>query len=294
MKADFLKSQTLRIWLAAGWLAFTTAMVIWWWTMGLAELGNSLRDTNHAKYRMLMWEGVFFLFAILLGGGILIFLLVKDFNRQKQVKMFFSTFSHDLKTSMARLRLQADVLREDNQFAKNSTLERLAEDINRLDLQLENSLILSQGTQQLFIEKALPLSKLLETLRREWEKLEIVLEQEALLQGDRRALLSLFRNLLQNAVVHGGATQVVIGLRAISSDKLQITLQSNGRPFTGDVSRLGLHPWPTQEGSSNGIGLYLCRSLLRRQGGDLSFENSESRGLVAQIRVPGSIRSGIA
>lgn len=310
---DFLKSQTLRIWVAAAWLIFTSAMVIWWWSLGITELqrslgqpelqrslgqselqqGLSLHAASQTKYRMMMWEGGFFLFAILAGGGFLIFLLLKDFQRQKQVKMFFATFSHDLKTSIARLRLQADVLREDNLFAKNRTLEILARDIDQLDLQLENSLILSQGSQRLSVEENLPLSNFIEALRRNWENLEISLEREAWLRGDRRTILSLFRNLIQNSVNHGGATKIIISPREHGPGaKLRILVKDNGRGFSGDPKQLGLSPLPSQEDSGNGIGLFLCKNLLLLQKGELVFENDSSQGFVAQITIPGSLSAG--
>lgn len=290
MRADPLKSPALRIWVAAAWLLFTSTMVIWWWSLGISELQSVV--SNQAKYRMLMWEGGFFLFAILTGGGFLIFLLLKDFARQKQLKMFFSTFSHDLKTSIARLRLQADVLREDNLFAKNNTLEMLARDIDQLDLQLENSLILSQGSQRLLFEERLPLSQFIESLRPNWEQLEISLECEALIRGDRRALRSLFRNLIQNAVIHGGATKVTISSKEEGrpgSGKLRITVKDNGRGFSGDPARLGRSALPSQENVGNGIGLYLCKSLLGLQKGELLFESVPAQGFVVHIIIPGTL-----
>mgnify|MGYP001612900147 CR=1 FL=1 len=141
MNPNPLKSQNLKIWLAVVWLMFTLAMVLWWWSLGLSKM------PDNAKYSMMMWEGAFFVLATLTGGSVLIWLLIKDQARHQQIKTFFATFSHDLKTSIARLRLQADVMKETGESRHDPSLERLAQDIYRLDLQLENSLILAQGDQ---------------------------------------------------------------------------------------------------------------------------------------------------
>mgnify|MGYP000931445208 CR=1 FL=1 len=256
-------------------------MVIWWWRLGLAELSDL------TKYRMLMYEGVFFLVAILGGGTALIFMLIKDSQRQQQIKAFFSTFSHDLKTSISRLRLQVDILREDKQLATNSSLIRLVKDINFLDLQLENSLILSQTEQRLYIEENLPLTKIIESLRGEWENIDISLDREVFIKADYRSLLSVFRNLFQNAVIHGMAEKISIQVKQDSRHRLRITVQDNGVGYKGELSKLGRMQLPKGEGQGNGIGLYLCRSLLRRQNGDLIFENQSGEGFTVQVLIPG-------
>jgi signal transduction histidine kinase len=102
-----MRSQSLKIWLAMVWLLFTTAMVVWWWNLVLSEIQDP------SKYRMVVSEGVFFFVAVLLGGGSLIYLLAKDQARHLQLKNFFNLFSHDLKTSISRLRLQSEILKED-------------------------------------------------------------------------------------------------------------------------------------------------------------------------------------
>lgn len=283
MSQDPLKPHVFKIWLAVCWLIFSLAMVIWWWWLGLAEL------SDQTKYRMFMYEGAFFLFAILGGGGALIFMLIKDSQRQKQVKTFFSTFSHDLKTSISRLRLQIDILREDKQLAENNSLIRLVKDINFLDLQLENSLIFSQSEQRLYIEENLPLTKIIESLRSEWENIDISLDREVFIKADYRSLLSVFRNLFQNAVIHGMAEKISIHVKPDSRHRLRIFVKDNGTGYKGELSQLGRIQLPRGEGRGNGIGLYLCRSLLMRQNGDLFFENQTGEGFTVQVLIPGEL-----
>lgn len=292
MSQDPLKAQSLKIWLAVAWLFFTSAMVLWWWSLVLSELKQSLVPVDPSRYRMLISEGVFFLIATLAGGISLIVMLIKDQQREQQVKTFFSTFSHDLKTSIARLRLQADILREKSSVAKEPMLDRLAKDINRLDLQLENSLILSQGAQALLIEENLPLSQIIESLRNEWENIDISLDKEALLKADRRAIASVFRNLIQNAVIHGSADSIRIQLSSVKDGQLQIRIKDNGQGFRGEIKKLGRSPMRMHEGSGSGIGLFLCKSLLSRQLGDIRFESAGNTGFMAEVLIPGQVTAG--
>lgn len=278
-----MKSLNLRLWLALVWMLFSAAMVLWWWFLGLSEISDP------AKYRMFMSEGVFFLVAVLIGGGSLMYLLVKDQTRHLQLKNFFNLFSHDLKTSISRLRLQAEIIKEDQLSKKNKTLERILRDINRLDLQLENSLIFSQTEKPLLIEDNLLLSSIIESVKNEWDEIEVTLDQDARIKGDRRSLMSVFRNLFQNAMMHGKSQKISIRTRVLSDNQVQIQVSDHGTGYAGDLAKLGTDPLPLSESEGNGIGLFLCRFLMNKQNGQLKFINEQGLGLTAQILIAGSV-----
>ena len=132
--------------LAIIWFAFTFSLVTWWWIFFLLRL-NPTEDASieqlRKSHRMFAWEGSILLAAILLGGIALVIFTYRDQKRHQRLRFFFSTFSHDIKTSIARLRLQAEVLEEDLHSNTHPVMKRLIQDIQRLDLQLENSLLLS-------------------------------------------------------------------------------------------------------------------------------------------------------
>ena len=280
-----MKSQNFKIWLAVGWLVFTTAMVLWWWILGLQEL------TNSSKYTMLMSEGLFFLFAILCGGGALIFLLLKDQERHQQLKNFFNLFSHDLKTSISRLRLQAEILQEDEKSKKNPNLIRLLGDINRLDLQLENSLLYSQGDRPLNLKDQVLLSQIIESVKNEWAELDVRLDNEARLKGDKRSLMSIFRNLFQNAQFHANSSKISIRVKSDSNGLLKLSVSDHGPGYSGDLNRIGKTPFPASENEGSGIGLYLCRFLAIKQNGDLAFTNEPGLGFTAHLTIAGEVIS---
>lgn len=243
-------------------------------------------DPNH-RHRMFMWEGSILLVALIIGGLSLIFLSYRDEKRHEQLRTFFATFSHDIKTSITRLRLQAEVLEEDNASQKSPVLQRLINDIARLDLQLENSLLLSTTGPQTLLQEKLQLSKLIESLRIQWSELDFRISQDAEIIADKRAMVSVLRNLIHNAVLHGQASAIEISVKPVAADKIEILLQDNGKGFTGDVQQLGAEMLPSKNEKGNGIGLYLCRRLLKKMNGDLRFENGQPAGLRAVIHVPG-------
>lgn len=273
-----------KTFLAIIWFLFTFSLVTWWWVFWMQRF-----DANEKAYRMFVWEGSVLLTAVLIGGGSLILFTFRDSQRHQRLRFFFSTFSHDIKTSIARLRLQAEVLEEDLKSNSNPVLKRLIHDIHRLDLQLENSLLLSSLEEgQLLIEK-IPLSSLMILLRSEFLDLSVELERDAFLQGDRRALLSVFRNLFQNAVLHGQASNIRLSVRASQNGRIEIQVKDNGLGFRGETARLGSEILISKNSQGNGIGLLLTRRLLNKMTGDVRFESPDHQGFTAIITLKGSL-----
>lgn len=272
--------KRLKTLLATIWFFFVVSLVGWWWIYFM----NSMM----ANHRMFMWEGSILLAALVIGGAALIFLSYRDERRHEQLRTFFATFSHDIKTSITRLRLQAEVLEEDSgAHPQSPVLQRLIKDIARLDLQLENSLLLSTSdAHKLLIEK-LVLSKLIESLRIQWSELDFRLNQDAEILADKRAMVSVLRNIIHNAVLHGQASSIDIFSKvAEGSEVVEIIIRDNGKGVSSDVTELGAEVLPSKNERGSGIGLYLCRRLLKKMGGDLRFEHA-SPGLKAIIHIPG-------
>lgn len=265
--------------LATVWFFFVVSLVGWWWVYAVNTL---------PKHRMFMWEGSILVTALILGGAALIFLSYRDEKRHNQLKTFFATFSHDIKTSITRLRLQAEVLEEDNASLKNPVLQRLIQDISRLDLQLENSLLLATASSDTLLKEKVSLSKTIESLRILWSDLEFRLSQNAEMTADSRAMTSVIRNIIQNAVLHGQATVIEFSAKSLDTHRIEISIRDNGKGFSGDPSRLGLQMMSSQNDHGSGIGLYLGKRLVKKMRGDLRFENSNP-GLKAVLRIEGRL-----
>jgi len=266
------------------WFAFTFSLVMWWWVFLLRKLGNTV-----ASHRMFTWEGSILMAAIFLGGVALIVFSYRDTKRHLRLSFFFSTFSHDIKTSIARLRLQAEVLEEELENNSSPILKRLINDIHRLDLQLENSLLLTNLEDSPLLFEKVSLADLFSTLKIEFTDLNIEVGHEAYLQGDRRALLSVFRNLLQNAVIHGKATSVRLQVKALSNKNLEILVQDNGSGFKGTMGKLGSEILVSKSAHGNGIGLLLTKRLLQKMRGDVRFESRDNAGFCSRITMEGQL-----
>ncbi len=283
MTKKFLKPN-LKTVLAIIWFAFTFSLVTWWWIFFLLRFRS---DTSH---RMFAWEGSILIASVLIGGVALILFSYRDQKRHQRLRFFFSTFSHDIKTSIARLRLQAEVLEEDLHGNNNPVMRRLIHDIQRLDLQLENSLLLANLEDGQLLHEKVSLNDLFGSLRNEFPDLSLEIEKEAQIQGDRRALMSVFRNLLQNSVIHGKANTVKIKVRAVSSNRLELIVEDDGLGFKGTLAKLGSEILISTDSRGNGIGLLITKRLLAKMKGDIQFHSKENSGFQSVIQVEGSIK----
>lgn len=284
MQRKSLKPHLKTI-LAIIWFAFTFALVTWWWVFFLKKLAPL-----ESSHRMFAWEGSILLGSIILGGISLIVFTYRDQQRHERLRFFFATFSHDIKTSIARLRLQAEVLDEDISGSNHPIMKRLISDIQRLDLQLENSLLLATLENGTLLKEEVLFSELLSSLRNEFPELTMELSKDACLIGDRRAFLSIFKNLLQNSVLHGKATNVSIHIKALSKELIELTIQDNGLGVKGSLSKLGSEILISQNTQSNGIGLLITTRLLEKMQGQIHFESEEDKGFRAIIKVGGFLK----
>lgn len=278
-----------RLGLAGLWLLLTLSVSGWWMIHGMSQATEA---TDPRLYRMFFWEGTFLLAFVILGGAGLYWSIYWDEKRNEELRRFFSTFTHELKTSLTSLRLQAEILEEDPRNRENENLRRLLRDVVRLELQLENALVLAQAERaQLFLEE-IPVRKTLKALSVHWPELEVEFASgDALVRADQRALECVLKNLLQNSVVHGKATRVTVQAAPREGGSgVQLLIGDNGRGFTGGTpSELGARLVRHTTRSGAGVGLYLSKTLISRMGGAISFEQSAGKGLHARIELGGRI-----
>lgn len=286
------RRDLIKLVLIGLWLLFTVAFAIWWFLFSVDHISQlaQLQPDRVAHWerqkRMVFWEGSTWLVLLVLGGGALIGLVQREKLRARRIREFFASFSHEVKTSLASLRVQAEALKDDLGSQSSPILDRLVGDTVRLQLQLENSLFLaSQDNLQLYFEP-LDLEPLVERTREQWPNLDIQLKGKVTVFGDARALRTIFSNLVQNSHVHGKAKVIVIEA-ADEENNVRITVTDDGRGFDGPFVKLGeLFHRPTSS-SGSGLGLHITKLLLARMGGRLRFEES-AKGFRTVMTLPGA------
>jgi signal transduction histidine kinase len=274
------------------WLVLTVSLAVWWMIFALEQshqlalAGGPDPRLAHVN-RMLGWEGASFVALLLVGGIALVVSIRNEQARQRAVEAFFMAFTHDLKTALASLQLQAESLREDlPEAAANPNLRRLLHDAVRLGVQLENSLYFAQPDGSLLLEP-IPLARFVAQAAEDWPELAVHIEGDAIAVGDARGLASVLRNLFQNAVVHGGATKIRVAITERADGRVSVTTTDDGRGAPPDVLRLLGQPFVGRGGANRtGVGLFVSRQLARRMRGDLRFEGAAGPGFTAVLELP--------
>lgn len=284
--------QSVYLTLVIVWLIVTLALAVWWLIHGLtqagmlAELEPLLSQKFQSQHRMILSEGLTLIGLLLLGGAGLFFLLLREYRRNDEMKVFFATFTHELKTPLASLRLQAEALEEDLEPSTNPLLGRLLQDASRLELQLDNALFLAtaRNSDQIHLEPV-SLVALLDKIKTVFPDFEIRIARDVRVMADRRAIESLFRNIIQNARIHGGATTLSISTE-ITHARAKLTIQDNGKGFSGDSSAIGRLFFRHTPQSGSGVGLHLCKILVERMRGRLTVLPRSDQGFQLEISLP--------
>jgi signal transduction histidine kinase len=282
--------------IAIAWVALTVSLASWWLAVGLnltGQLNSAAVDAQPAASlrRMFIWEGAVFIGLLLAGGIAMVLAIRREHQRRHALETFFMSFTHDLKTAIASVQLQAEGLLEDwGDRAPRAPLERLASDTVRLQIQLENSLFVAQPDGRLLAER-LDVGDAIARLAGDWPALDVQVTGRAVVLADARGFDTIIRNLLQNAVVHGGARRVDVTIAPADSGRVRLHLVDDGRGVPSAlVPRLGTAFTRAGATSGSGVGLFVCRQLASRMGGVLRFPGTHlsSGGLQVELELRGA------
>lgn len=282
--------------LAGSWLLFTAALIVWWYIFSqrqierLSQAGGVIADELIRNQKMLMWEGGTLLGSLILGGGALLYFIIRDQQHTLRLKEFFLTFTHELKTPIATLRLYAESLHDSLEDPElEETSRDLLREVDRLSLQLDNSLALSLFPDARLHFENLSLQETLRPLCDEFNELTIQSDNDVYVIGDMQAFATILRNLLKNALIHGKATTVSIGshIQSTPTHSAIISIHDNGSGISNEKQHalLGHKFQRFYRGSGSGIGLYLSKQLAEKMHGSLSFPKTPN-GFLAQLTLP--------
>jgi signal transduction histidine kinase len=116
-------------------------------------------------------------------------------------------------------------------------------------------------------------------------------------QWDEGRVGQLLSNLLGNALLHGGRDSEVLVRMASTADAVNFSVHNEGRPIAPEDRERIFQPLQRgpqgrdgQPGDRTGLGLglHICREIVRAHGGTLQLESSEAAGTTFTVRLPRS------
>jgi signal transduction histidine kinase len=264
-----------------------------WWLYLVFKLHSTLSDLNLPELgspsrflNMMKWEGSFFFIFLVLLGVSLFYMYFRDMRKTKAMQVFFASLSHELKTPLASMRLQVEVIKdliedESHSHQQLSDLaKRLVEDTSKLESELEKSLQLSRIEQDGTLT-LVPIS-LGRYLKRHQSKLAPYLvlnlqitEDAQAVMADELALNVIFRNLFENTLRHNPESkEVKISATKVGSN-VDLTYDDQGKKFGGNSGRLGELFYKFNSAKGTGVGLYLIKNLMRKMNGSFEIMNAD-------------------
>ncbi len=291
------------------WIAITVALASWWLVFIMNGVDTwvqnppSLEQSLYYK-EMMKQEGTFLIIMLLSGGFALLYLVWGIENEKERVKTFFAFFTHDLKTSLTRLRLQTELIEEvEDKDELKSRIQHVQEEVMGLQVQLENALWMSRDFNLQTIFERRKWLTFIENLKMDWPGLNIICKsqnsnndwlEQLTLDIDRRLFQNIFQNLIQNAWIHGEATEIIMDVN-LKNENLEIFLSDNGKGFIGDINKIGKLFSRTTPTSGTGIGLHVVQESVRKLNGEVHFAKLSLNKFECHLIIPQyqNINSGV-
>ena len=284
MKIKFLKTSThLLIFLSMLWALVLLLIGIWWGYL-IFNFDKILSHADKIKIgKMLMWEGGSFITLLFLLSITIFFLFVRDQNKTKSLQAFFASLTHELKTPLASIRLQSEVIHEillsRNDPTLNKLIDRLIEDTANLEVQMDKILQLSRiergGDLNIVKVELLPFIKNVSSKMKVPFEVVLKSEKEDLqIMADEFALELILKNLFENTRVHTDSKSVSINL-CKKNNFVVLKYKDEGK-FEGDLDKLGSLFYKFKSTKGSGIGLYLISKLIKKMNGSIFLTKTPS------------------
>ncbi|MBN2761648.1 MAG: PAS domain-containing sensor histidine kinase [Bacteroidales bacterium] len=220
---------------------------------------------------------------------------------------FLQLITHDLKNPFSNIMGFSDILREKIQELDKGKITQL---VNAIDASVRNSYGLLENLsdwskmQRSKIKPVITKFDLYEAVKDAHDLYYHVAENkdiqlityvypETFIRADRNMMHSVLQNLISNALKYTAAGGQVVIDAMVLEDKIDITVQDTGVGIPQqdieillkeeiNISRMGTGNEP-----GTGLGLSLCRDMIKMNHGSLAIESREGQGTTVTITLPG-------
>lgn len=183
-------------------------------------------------------------------------------RQREELSQFVGTIVHDIRNFLATIEGYASLLVDFNEY-NPAYVQKIIKQVHQIEdlmvhsLHLANAGLIVDNVEEVNLNDVV--YKIAQTII---EPANVILECEQLptIIGDYEKILQIFKNIIENAVVHGKPKSISIryaeGILYISNDGEQIP----------DEKRLNLLTTPTTFRQKTGLGLKIVRKLVEAHG----------------------------
>lgn len=228
--------------------------------------------------------------------------LEQQLDRQRHM---FAVISHELRTPAAALSM---LLHERAQSAPEDTGQMKSIELADHLVDVLNDLRqVAQPDQIKFVE--LKRANLFELLERATGSLAAILKERnqrlslntsgtlpQTLLLDRQHIRQIVTNLVKNASVHSGASEIQVVIHSDQNDQqadIRISISDNGRGLDPTMQDRLFEAFARgkTDADGTGLGLYICQQLAQQMGGDLKYQPRDGGGSCFSLEFSAQIPS---
>lgn len=265
----------------------------------------------HWRQGVLLFFGVIFFLAIILGLILNTGFLLREIRRNEQHDSFINAVTHELKTPIASIRLYLETLqrRDVGETQRQEFYRSMLEDTSRLlgtvDQVLKagevgygrTALNLADIDLASLVRDCIDLARTRHRLKPEAMRLEMngTNGQRTTVKADAEELRIAVGNILDNAVKYSnGHVDVAVGIELRDTDRVALRVRDQGVGIPAHelkrVFRRFYRVPGRTEVKGTGLGLFIVRSIARAHGGRVSIESEgEARGTTVVLELPRSV-----
>ena len=317
-KKHKLTFLTITFWFL---LAYIIAALLWWFialnnqnnamaAMRSAEINkddiefatkvqqiNSLQKRKTAQY---IGEGISFLAVILLGAVFIYRATRKQIKFGQQQQNFMMAITHELKTPIAITQLNLETIQK-RKLDIDKQDKMLADslfEVNRLNDLCNNILWAAQLDAGVYVNKKeeINLSDIVFNGVEDVEKrlgknkIQSNIQDNIYLMSDEVMMQILLNNLLDNAVKYSSKEKSISVDLLQKNNQIFLIVKDEGIGIT-DIERKKIFDKFYRSGSETtrktkgtGLGLYLCKKIVKNHRGKIEVANNEPQGTVFTIK----------
>jgi signal transduction histidine kinase len=225
-------------------------------------------------------------------------LLLATLHQEKLAELGRLTagIAHEIRNPLAIIGYALELLCRDGAMTpfQVEMAEKIEMEIERLRTLTDGLLSFSSGREG--CRRLVSLNDLLEEalrlIRFELQRQTVALETEfnelPLVSADPNQLKQVVINLIMNAVQALGGKGTITLRTAGCGNMVELSVGDTGPGIPTELLTGIFDPFFTTkpEGEGTGLGLYLCRTIVREHGGEISVESEPGSGATFRVRLP--------
>lgn len=298
MKKGIKSNRTLIIFYIL--ISYVILQFLWWGfhIIDLSEQIDADKSEINSTIRMIIGEAAVFILIIFIGAYYVIRSYYNELALFKKEKNFALSVTHELKTPIATSKLFAQTLLKRSNLGeaqKKESLEKIIEEQNRLNALVEKILLASSiddmksqiQKKPVFIKKTI--DSILTQIRETHHVINNI-EQDLTILGDEFYLISLFQNLIDNALKYAEKNTTVTISSTRHQGAILIQVADEGIGIKNEFKELIFERFfrigdeETRDTKGTGLGLFLVKEIVKLHDGEITCRDNSPKGTIFEIK----------